>query len=80
MFRVSYVSWIQHRLQPWLEVTQESDDDDEVAQQRHYYWSLKDIPRFEGREGEKPFLHLMEFEDYLVASGVSIEPQGGKRY
>ena len=51
------------------------DDDDEVAQQRHYYWSLKDIPRFEGREGEKPFLHLMEFEDYLVASGVSIEPQ-----
>ena len=51
------------------------DDDDEVAQQRHYYWSLKDIPRFEGHEGEKPFLHLMEFEDYLVASGVSIEPK-----
>ena len=51
------------------------DDDDEVAQQRHYYWSLKDIPRFEGHEGEKPFLHLMEFEDYLVALGVSIEPK-----
>ena len=51
------------------------DDDDEVAQQRHYYWSLKDIPRFEGHEGEQPFLHLMEFEDYLVASGVSIEPK-----
>ena len=48
------------------------DDDDEVAQQRHYYWSLKDIPRFEGHEGEQPFLHLMEFEDYLVTSGVSI--------
>ena len=46
-----------------------------VAQQRHYYWSLKDIPRFEGHEGEKPFLHLMEFEDYLVTSGVSIEPK-----
>ena len=51
------------------------DDDDEVAQQRHYYWSLKDIPRFEGKEDEQPFLHLMEFEDYLVASGVSIEPK-----
>ena len=51
------------------------DDDDEVAQQRHHYWSLKDIPRFEGHEDEQPFLHLMEFEDYLVASGVSIEPK-----
>ena len=51
------------------------DDDDEVAQQRHYYWSLKDIPRFEGHEGEQPFLNLMEFEDYLVASGVGIEPK-----
>ena len=51
------------------------DGDDEVAQHRHFHWSLKDIPRFEGHEGEQPFLHLMEFEDYLVASGVSIEPK-----
>ena len=51
------------------------DDDDEVSQHRHFLWSLKDLPRFEGHEGEKPFLHLMEFEDYLVASGVSIEPK-----
>ena len=51
------------------------DDDDEVSQHRHFHWSLKDIPRFEGHEGEQPFLHLMEFEDYLVASGVSIEPK-----
>ena len=51
------------------------DDDDEVSQHRHFHWSLKDIPRFEEHEGEQPFLHLMEFEDYLVASGVSIEPK-----
>ena len=51
------------------------DDDDEVAQHRHFHWSLKDIPRFEGHESEQPFLHLMEFEDYLVASGISIEPK-----
>ena len=51
------------------------DDDDEVSQHRHFHWSLKDIPRFEGHEGEQPYLHLMEFEDYLVASGVSIEPK-----
>ena len=52
------------------------DDDDEVAQHRHFLWSLKDLPRlFEGHEGEQPFIHLMEFEDYLVASGVSIEPK-----
>ena len=50
-------------------------DDDEGPQHRHFYWSLKDIPRVEGHEGEQPFLHLMEFEDYLVASGVSIEPK-----
>ena len=42
---------------------------------RHFYWSLKDIPSFEGQDGEQPFLHLMEFEDYLVASGVSMEPK-----
>ena len=51
------------------------DNNDEMAQHRTFLWSLKDLPRFEGREGEKPFLHLMDFEDYLVASGVSIEPQ-----
>ena len=50
------------------------DNDDEMSQHRLFLWSLKDLPRFEGREGEKPFLHLMEFEDYLVASGVSMEP------
>ena len=51
------------------------DDDDEVSQHRHFHWSLKDICRFEGQDGEQPFLHLMELEDYLVASGVSIEPK-----
>ena len=38
------------------------------------YRKVKDIPKFEGK-GEQPFLHLMEFEDYLVASGVSLEPE-----
>ena len=42
------------------------EDDDDVSQHRHFHWSLKDIPRFEGQDGEQPFLHLMEFEDYLV--------------
>ena len=46
-----------------------------MSHHRHFHWSLKDIPRFEGQDGEQPFLHLMEFEDYLVASGVSIEPK-----
>ena len=31
---------------------------------------LADIPKFEGK-GEQPFSHLMEFEDYLVALGVT---------
>ena len=52
----------------------DDDDEDEVSHHRHFHWSLKDIPRFEG-QGEQPFLYLMEFEDYLVASGVSIEPK-----
>ena len=52
-----------------------SDEDDDVLHQRHFHWSLKDIPRFEGHEGERPFLHLMEYEDYLEVSGVSIEPK-----
>ena len=34
---------------------------------------FRDIPKFEGK-GEQPFPHLMEFEDYLIASGVRIEP------
>ena len=25
-------------------------------------------------KGEQPFSHLMEFEDYLIASGVTVEP------
>ena len=51
------------------------DDDDEVSHHRHFHWSLKDIPRFEGKGDDQPFLHPMEFEDYLVALGVSIEPK-----
>ena len=35
---------------------------------------LEDIPKFEGK-GEQPFSHVMEFEDYLIASGVRIEPE-----
>ena len=54
--------------------TRGDDDDNEVSHHRHFHWSLKDIPRFEGKN-EQPFLHLMEFEDYLVASAVSIEPE-----
>ena len=37
--------------------------------EKTHYWSLRDIPKFEGK-GEQPFSHLMEFEDYLIASGV----------
>ena len=50
------------------------EDDEEVSHHRHFYWSLRDIPKFEGKD-EQPFLHLMEFEDYLVASGVRVEPE-----
>ena len=42
-------------------------------EERNHYWSLRDIPKFEGK-GEQPFSHLMEFEDYLIASGVRMEP------
>ena len=35
---------------------------------KNHYWSLRDIPKFEGK-GEQPFSHIMEFEDYLIASG-----------
>ena len=41
-------------------------------EEKNHYWSLRDIPKFEGK-GEEPFSHLMEFEDYLIASGVRIE-------
>ena len=33
-------------------------------------------------KGEQPFSHIMEFEDYLIASGVRIEPdedENGRR-
>ena len=50
------------------------EDDDEVSHHRHCYWSLRGIPKFEGKD-EQPLLHLMEFEDYLVASGVRVEPE-----
>ena len=42
-------------------------------EERTHYWSLRDIPKFEGK-GEQPFSHLMEFEDYLIDSGVKVEP------
>ena len=48
------------------------DGDDDRQDERNHYWSLRDIPKFEGK-GEQPFSHLMEFEDYLVASGVTLE-------
>ena len=47
--------------------------DDDGQDQRNQYWSLRDIPKFEGKD-EQPFSHFMEFEDYLVASGITIEP------
>ena len=49
-----------------------NDGDDERQDERNHYWSLRDIPKFEGK-GEQPFSHLMEFEDYLVASGVTVD-------
>ena len=50
----------------------DGDDGDERQDERNHYWSLRDIPKFEGK-GEQPFSHLMEFEDYLVASGVTVD-------
>ena len=50
-------------------------------EEKTHYWSLRDIPKFEGK-GEQPFSHLMEFEDYLIALGVRMEPdedQSGSR-
>ena len=43
-------------------------------EEKNHYWSLRDISKFEGK-GEQPFSHLMEFEDYLIASGVRMEPE-----
>ena len=40
--------------------------------ERNHYWSFRVIPKFD-RKGEQPFSHLMEFEDYLVALGVTVE-------
>ena len=48
------------------------DGDDERQDERNHYWPLRDIPKFEGK-GEQPYSHLMEFEDYLVASGVTVD-------
>ena len=33
------------------------DGDDERQDERNHYWSLRDIPKFEGK-GEQPFSHL----------------------
>ena len=45
-----------------------------MDEEKNHYWSLRDIPKFEGK-GEQSFSHLMEFEDYLIASGVRIEAE-----
>ena len=41
---------------------------------RQHYFSLRDLPKFEGLKGELPNIHLMEFEDYLAASGIQTQP------
>ena len=40
-------------------------------------WSIKDIPKFEGKLGEHPATHLTEFEDFLASTGVylNIDPR-----
>ena len=55
------------------------NDDDDGGQNRNHYWSLRDIPKFEGK-GEQTYSHLMEFEDYLVASGIAIAPDENPDY
>ena len=57
----------------------DNDGDDDGGQKRNHYLLLRDIPKFEGK-GEQPFSHLMEFEDYLVASGIAIEPEEHSDY
>ena len=37
-------------------------DDDDVLHHTYCYWSLRDMPKFEGK-GEQPFSHVMEFKD-----------------
>ena len=62
---------------PQTPVKMPGNKDDE----KNHYWSLRDIPKFEAK-GEQPFSHLMEFEDYLIASGVRMEPdedENGRR-
>ena len=54
------------------------EGDDDRQDDRNHYWSLRDIPKFEGK-GEQPFSHLMEFEDYLVASGVTVDEDDDPR-
>ena len=56
-----------------------NNDDDDGGQNRNYYWLLRDIPKFD-EKGEQPFSHFMEFEDYLVASGIAIEPDENPDY
>ena len=55
------------------------NDDGDGGQNRNHYWSLRDIPKFE-RKGEQPYSHLMEFEDFLLASGIAIEPDENPDY
>ena len=43
-------------------------------EEKTHYWSLRDIPKFEGK-GEQSFSHLMEFDYYLIASVVRLEPE-----
>ena len=35
-------------------------------------WSLKDIPKFEGKPGEAPSVHIHEFEDFLASIDTPI--------
>ena len=56
-----------------------NDGDDYGGQNRNHYWSLREtFPNL--REKENSHSHLMEFEDYLVASGIAIEPQENPDY
>ena len=40
---------------------------------------LETSPNLKGK-GEQPYSHLMEFEDYLVATGIAIEPDENPNY
>ena len=52
----------------------DDDSDDEVTPHRNHYWTLRYVPKFE-RKGEQLLSHLLEFEDYLIDSGVRVEPE-----